>query len=96
MIRVGHDGDVSGCFTRLQPGKLLDRGHPDGQPALLEQRPDGGRVVLGSEHRLEELRRRQLEAVGGAGRADVPAAKRDRGRRHDPRAAQDRKTLTTY
>ena len=45
--------------------------------------PDGGRVMLGREHRLEELRGGELEAVGGAGRADVPAAEGDGGRGHD-------------
>ena len=96
VIRVGHDGDVAGGFAWLQPGKLLDRGHPDGQPALLDQGSDGGRVMLGREHRLEELRGGELEAVGRAGRADVPAAEGDGGRGHDSRESQDRKMLTTY
>ena len=86
VIRVGHDGDVAGGFAWLQPGKLLDRGHPDGQPALLDQGSDGGRVMLGREHRLEELSSSDPEAVAGrVGQADVPTAEGDGGRGHDAR-----------
>ena len=45
VIGVGHDRDIPGRFARLEPGKLLDRRHRDGQLALLHEGPDRGRVV---------------------------------------------------
>ena len=68
----------------LSQGSSRTCGHPDGQPALLGQRPDRRGGVRGQRPAEEGVRVRH-EAVRLAGRADVPAAVEQRRGRHHRR-----------